>query len=270
MKTILIMNGESYWKDYLPAFNVVQKKIQESDFILKDTILYVADSNDVCKPDIILWRLGALKPESKHRTALEIIAQSNVICINSAETLLKGYDRLSMLSVISNLGLPVIPYNIVTHSRLLKNIALPFPFVVKVGNYHGGFGKVLIQDIEKWQDVQDLLFVTNDYITIEPYIDYKFDIRYLIVNDKVWAMKRRGSYWKSNVLTNEYQIIEVSSDWEIKINKIKTFLKADILALDVLVDENGNEFIVEYNDIPGLSGFPEEVKLKLIDVILTK
>ena len=35
----------------------------------------------------------------------------------------------------------------------------------------------------------------------------------------------------------------------------------------MLIDKEGNEFIVEYNDIPGLSGFPETVKVELIKVI---
>ncbi|KIX20249.1 30S ribosomal protein S6 modification protein RimK [Flavobacterium sp. 316] len=267
MQTILVLNGEKYWQDYLPEFTVVQKKIQDSDFILKDKKLFVVDSEGVCAPDLIIWRLGAISPNWKHRTALEIIKSSNVVCLNSAETLLQGYDRLSMLHVLSNLGMPVIPFQVVTHSRLLKNIAMPFPFVVKVGNYHGGYGKVLVQNAEKWQDIQDLLFVTNDYSTIEPYIDYQFDIRYLIVKDKVWAMQRKGQFWKSNVLTNEFQLIEVSSIWETRIRKVSNHLKADILALDVLIDKEGNEFIVEYNDIPGLSGFPETVKVELIKVI---
>lgn len=128
----------------------------------------------------------------------------------------------------------------------------------------------MVQNAEKWQDIQDLLFVTNDYSTIEPYIDYQFDIRYLIVKDKVWAMQRKGQFWKSNVLTNEFQLIEVSSIWETRIRKVSNHLKADILALDVLIDKEGNEFIVEYNDIPGLSGFPEMVQLEMIQIIKEK
>lgn len=267
MKTILVMNGEKYWQEYLPKFNVVQKKIQESDFILKGGKLYVADKEGVCNPDLILWRLGAIKPNWKHRTALDIIASAKIPCLNKAEMLLKGYDRLSMLQVLSTLELPVIPYEIVTDAKFLKNVMLAFPFVVKVGNYHGGFGKVLVQNAEKWQDIQDLLFVTDDYITIEPFIDYQFDIRYLMVNDKIWAMKRKGQFWKSNVLTNDYQFIAVSESWKAIMNKIKAHLKSDILALDVLQDKDGNEFIVEYNDIPGLSGFPEEVKLEMVSII---
>ncbi len=40
-------------------------------------------------------------------------------------------------------------------------------------------------------------------------------------------------------------------------------MKADILAIDILEDKNENKFIVEYNDMPGLSGFPDEVKTEL-------
>jgi len=270
MKTILIINGEKYWHDYLPMFQVVHKKIQDAEFILKEQQLVVVDKEGVCKPDFILWRLGAITPNWKHRTALELIQLSNVVCLNDAKSLLQGYDRLSMLYTLKALELPVIPFDVVTHSRFLNTLQLPFPFVVKIGNYHGGYGKVLIENEAKWQDIKDMAFVTNDYITVEPFIDYQYDIRYLIVNDKVWAMQRKGKFWKSNVLTNAFQLIPVQPYWEARIKRLQEHLNAIILALDILKDAEGNEYIVEYNDIPGITGFPNEVKKEFVKTIQEK
>lgn len=42
------------------------------------------------------------------------------------------------------------------------------------------------------------------------------------------------------------------------------------MAIDVLETENGEKVIVEYNDIPGLSGFPEDAKLQLAGIVKNK
>lgn len=168
MKKILVVNGENYWQDFFPNFEVVKKQIQDTSWVLKGNDLFVADKKSVIKPDAILWRIGAIKPSAIQTNALNLIELSKTPCVNSANTLKKGFDRLSMLSQMKMLGMPVIAFDVVTHSNMLKNIKKPFPFVVKVGNYHGGYGKVLIENEEKWQDIQDLLFISNDYVSVEP------------------------------------------------------------------------------------------------------
>lgn len=270
MKKILVVNGEKYWQDLLPEFEVEQKSIQNTSWILKNGKLYVADLNGVCEPDGILWRVGAIKPTEIQTTALNLIELSGIPCVNSAQTLKIGFDRLSMLATIKNLQLPIIDFNVVTKSNHLKNIKIDFPFVVKVGNYHGGFGKVLVENEKKWQDVKDLLFVTEHYITIEPYINYVRDIRYIAINDKVWAMSRKGKYWKANVETTDFKEFEPEKELSRKLTKLQSEVKADILAIDILEEENGKLHIVEYNDIPGLSGFTDELKYELADVLKRK
>lgn len=270
MKKILVVNGEKYWKDILADFEVSQKSIQQTSWILKKGSLYVVDTNGIIAPDGILWRVGAIKPSAIQTTALNLIDLANIPCVNSPTTLKRGFDRLSMLAVLQKQGLPLINFQVVTHSTHLKNIKIDFPFVVKVGNYHGGYGKILVENEKQWQDVKDLLFITEHYITVEPYIDYKRDIRYIIIHDKVWAMSRKGKYWKANVGTIDYQQITTRKDWVNHCQKLQAELKADILAIDILEDHNEKWHIVEYNDIPGLSGFSDELKYELAETLKRK
>jgi ribosomal protein S6--L-glutamate ligase len=175
-----------------------------------------------------------------------------------------------MLTVLKECGLPVIPFNVATTSTQLKNIEIAFPFVVKAGNYHGGFGKVLVENEEKWQDVKDLLFISEDYITIEPFINYDRDIRYLAVGDKVWAMARKGKFWKANVQTTDFVMIEPEPELIAQTKILQAHLMADIVAIDILEEKTGNKYFVEYNDIPGISGFPDEVKYELVECLRRK
>ena len=270
MQKILIVNGEKYWQDFLPDFEVIQKSIQNTSWVLKGERLFVADSEGGIEPDGILWRVGAIKPTAIQTTALNLIELAGIPCVNSASTLKIGFDRLSMLATIKKLGLPIIDFNVVTKSTLLKNIKIDFPFVVKVGNYHGGFGKVLVEDEKKWQDIKDLLFVTEEYVTIEPFINYERDIRYIAINDKVWAMSRKGRFWKANIETTDYKQIKPQIDLIESIKTLQSTIQADILAIDILEEASGRLHIVEYNDIPGLSGFPNELKYELVQVLKNK
>lgn len=270
METILIVNGEKYWQDFLPEFKVVQKRIQNSSWVIKENALWVVDENGAIKPDCILWRVGAIRPSEHQRTALNLIELSKVPCINSPSTLKLGYDRLSMLSVLKNCDLPVIKFNVATKSVHLKNIELEFPFVVKAGNYHGGYGKVLVSNEKQWQDIKDLLFISEEYITIEPYINYKKDIRYLVIKDKIWAMSGNGKFWKANIETKAFKLFQPKKEQIDQIKKLQTYLKADIIAIDILEEHDGTHHIVEYNDIPGLSGFPDSLKFELASVVKEK
>ncbi len=270
MKTILVINGESYWQDFLPDFKIEQKKIQSTEWVFRDNKLHAIDSQSVVEPDGILWRVGAIKPSVKHQNALELIKLSSIPCVNSAEVLIKGFDRLSMLSVLRECNFPVIPFDVVTSSTHLKNLERTFPFVVKVGNYHGGFGKVLVENEQRWQDIKDLLFISNDYITVEPYINYERDIRYLAIGENVWAMARKGKYWKANIETTDFTLIEKEKELIEQVIFLQNILKSDIIAIDILEEKNGNRCFVEYNDIPGLSGFPNEVQIELADCIRNK
>jgi ribosomal protein S6--L-glutamate ligase len=270
MKTILVVNGEAYWKDYLSEFKVVQKKIQTTEWLLKNGELYAVDVEGLIKPDGILWRLGAISPDTKHQEVLNLIALSNIPCVNSAEVLQMGYDRLSMLLVLQKSDFPVIPFDVVTNNYHLKNLEREFPFVVKVGNYHGGFGKVLVENERSWQDLKDLLFVSNTYITVEPYINYDLDIRYLAIGEKVWAMARKGKHWKANVETTSFTLIEKDKELTQKTLELQRKLQSDIIAVDILQEKNGDINVVEYNDIPGLSGFPNEVQIEVAERLKSK
>ena len=142
--------------------------------------------------------------------------------------------------------------------------------MVKVGNYHGGYGKTLVQNEKEWQELRELLYVTEDYITVEPFIDYQRDLRYLAIGDEVWAMSRRGASWKANVDTQNYEVIEPTAKLTAHVRKLQAYIGADIVAIDVLEEADGALHILEYNDIPGLSGFSEGCRYALATALINK
>lgn len=191
-RTVAVINGEKYWHSYLPEseFEVAYRRLQDCSWVLKDGALWCVDRDSALRVEGVLWRVGAIRPHPSHRTALEVIRLSGVPCVNPAATLLRGYERLSMLAELRAAGLPVIAFDVAVGDGMSRRLGRDFPFVVKAGNHHAGYGKVLVRDAAQWADVADLLFAVDDYVTVEPFIDYRRDVRCLAMGERLWAMVR--------------------------------------------------------------------------------
>jgi ribosomal protein S6--L-glutamate ligase len=257
MKTLIVVNGEQYWQEHFPGYQVHYRRLQTSKWLYDEGKLWILDHSGMIRVDGVLWRVGAIRPHPNHHAVLELIRLAQIPCMNPAWTLLRGFDRLSMLNEMRDAGLPTIPFSAAIGEQVLDKFQSELPSVIKIGNYHAGYGKARIADASQWQDIKDLSFVSEDYITIEPFIDYVADIRCLAIGQQIWAMTRRGSGWKANTGTIDYQLIEVPALLEEYTAKAMAHLGADILGLDFLQDQEGQYFLLESNDIPGLSGFPE-------------
>lgn len=148
MKTLLVVNGEDYWAKYFSEYEVHQRRLQNSRWLLQDGVLWNFDATGALRVDAVLWRLGAVRPHSLHRAALETIRLSGVPCVNSAQTLLRGYDRLAMLTELREIGLPMLPFSVAIGERVLEVQPPDLPAVVKIGNLHGGWGKARAENAQ--------------------------------------------------------------------------------------------------------------------------
>src|SRR5579875_3153453 len=266
MNSLIVVNGEHDWGEYIPGIAVARVRLQSSRWRFSDGRLMVMDgyNNLTLAVEGVLWRVGAIRPQPAHRTALELIRQAGIPCVNPARTLLRGYDRLAMLNELREAGLPTIPFSEALGDGMLDTFQPAFPAVLKVGNYHAGLGKARIADEATWADACDLAFAADDYATIEPYIAYQRDIRCLAIGEQMWAMARRSvSSWKVNAGRAEYTLIEVPLLAGEYTTRMMERLEADILGLDFLETPDGELVCLEYNDIPGLSGFPDEARAAL-------
>lgn len=271
-RTVVVINGEKYWHGYLPdsGYEVAYRRLQDCSWVLRGGALWCVDRDAALQVDGVLWRVGAIRPHPGHRTALEVIRLSGVPCVNPAATLLRGYERLAMLAELRAAGLPVISFDVAVGDGMARRLGRDFPFVVKAGNHHAGYGKVLVRDAAQWADVADLLFAVDDYVTVEPFIDYRRDVRCLAVGERLWAMVREGAAWKANVDTRRYQVIDPPEQLAGWTRTAMRHLGADTLALDFLEQRDGTYVLLESNDTPGLSGFPETVRQALADRLREK
>mgnify|MGYP003345131456 CR=1 FL=1 len=81
---------------------------------------------------------------------LDLIRLTGTPCVNPAATLQRGFDRLSMRAEMQAIGLPLLPQDIVLGGALLDHTEVTTPTVLKVGNYHAGYGKALVATPDAW------------------------------------------------------------------------------------------------------------------------
>ncbi len=260
MSLILVVNGAFDWRPHFPGHRVVQMHVDRSRWVLEEGRLWVVDARGNHRPDAILWRLGAITPRPHHRACLELIRLSGLPCVNPADALLTGYDRLSMLHALRQADLPVVDFVAYAGDGALDVLAPEFPAVLKVGNLHGGLGKARALHSDAWDELSSLPdLVASGYATAEPFVDYVRDVRCMAVADQVWAMERRGAGWKANVATQAHDLIDPPPDMARWTRQAMTHLGADVLGLDFLEDDSGEVVLLESNDIPGVRGWPEAV-----------
>lgn len=259
-QTLVIVNGEDYWQDHFANdFEVHHVRLQSSKWLLKDSRLFAYDNQKKIRVDAIFWRIGAIQPYQHHREVLELIRYSQVPCVNAAGVMLDDLNRWSMLNRLKSLDIPIVPFMAAVGPLIANDMKPELPAIIKIGSYHAGYGKMQINSAEQWQDMTDFVFATDGYFTVEPFIDYKRDIRTLAVGEQIWAIARNGSRWKANSGIVQNQLIaapEILYDYT---KRLVHALDADILALDFLETQDGEYYALESNSVPGLSAFPQAV-----------
>jgi len=260
MPNIVVVNGESYWPAYFPGQHVHRTRLQACRWLLRPDGLWLLDEAGSLRVDGVLWRLGAVRPHPSHRAALEMIRLSGVPCVNPARVLGRGYERLSMLAELREAGVPTLPLSVALGEGVLQAMRPALPAVLKVGNFHGGRGKARASSEGEWLELADLLFVSEDYVCVEPFVDYARDVRCLLIGGQMWAMERRGATWKVQAGAADHALIEAPPALAEHTRRACKYLGADVLALDFLESRHGEFFALESNDIPGLSGFPEATR----------
>lgn len=270
MTNLLIVNGEQDWQQYFPGIHVYQCRLQTSQWLFHGGHLWMLDDTGSVRVDAVLWRVGAILPEPWHHTVLEMIRYAGIPCTNAAATLLKGYDRISMLNILQECGVPTNPSILALGAHATTVFQPEFPVIIKIGNLHGGWGKARAVSQEQWDDMTSLAYAAHDYVTIEPYLTYVNDIRCLLIGEKMWAMTRRANSWKANVETVSYALIDPPEILQHYTLRIRDHTQADIIGVDYLELEDHQYITLEYNDVPGLSGFPDEARWTLAHCMLNK
>ena len=201
----------------------------------------------------VLWRGQFDREPLRQHALLSFLKSSSTPCINSANINLAYGDRLSMHAGLKKLGYPVIEADFLFGANSYSYFFEPaLPCVIKVGNWHMGYGKMKCTTKENWLDAVDMASISRDYVGVEKFIHYKRDIRVLIIGEYVCCIERIPSQWKANVCPLQVNKVEAPESIKKLSTEISSRLGSNILGIDWVEDTYGNWKILEANLAPGL------------------
>jgi len=169
------------------------------------------------------------------------------ICQNKYLTYRELMDYMPTSILISQANFQDIGY-------LMEDVGLKFPLVVKP--VYGGYGNGVLK-LEKMEDLKDFLREyyrkKSDDLILQEYIPYKHDLRVFVVGDRVICAMERipKNDWRANCsLGAETRRYYIDRDIEDLVLKSVKKVGAHILGVDVLIDREGNPYILEMNITP--------------------
>jgi len=148
---------------------------------------------------------------------------------------------------------PLIEQTFHSHHRGMV-ITPDYPFVAKVAHTHSGFGKMRFTGADpfSYQDFCSVIAINGDYVTLEPFIDWDFDMRIQKIGPHYRAFKRQSGNWKGNTGHQQLSLvdIQVTPRYKTMVDECaKLFGGLDIIGLDLVHSKKDDkEYILELND----------------------
>ncbi len=193
----------------------------------------------------------------------------------TAETLMIAHDKFLSTFVLKKNNLPVPETYAVKSLSSLKAVArkLRFPVVVKILSGSGGKGVMFVENEEQLMSVCGSMEALKQEVIIQEYIKNPGeDIRLLVLGEDVVAGMKRiacNGEKRANISSGGKGILYEPDD-EMRELAIKTAkaVNARILAIDLLVDEKGEPFIIEINVNPGIRGLMKATDKNIAKMIV--
>lgn len=163
------------------------------------------------------------------------------------------------------LGIAEIPTPKTSYARTFDDIRgfskdFGFPFILKNTNKGKGAGVYKIDSEEKLEEIISKAEKegkkAKGFIAQE-FIDYVHDLRVLIIGEDVYAMKRippQGDFRANFSIGGTVELFDLSDKTKELAQRALKAMNMTVAGVDVLIDKEGNEYILEVNHTPGFTG----------------
>jgi RimK family alpha-L-glutamate ligase len=242
---------------------------------------YLSSSGNMLEAyDVLLVRAipsGSLEQVIYRMDALHRLENLGVRVINSAETIERGVDKYYTLTRIEDLGIKV-PETIVTErfdDAVEAFDELGRDVIVKPLFGSEGKGMVRVTDKDTAYRLFRAIEMGRYLFYIQRYIPHRNrDYRIFVIGSKVAAaMVRTGKDWKCNIANGAdaepFNPDSMIMDMSIRAAEV---LKADYAGVDILPGEDGNNYLIEVNSIPGWRGLKKatgfDAATHIVDYVL--
>ncbi len=221
---------------------------------------------------------GSLEQIIFRMDALHRIENLGVQVINSASAIEHTVDKYYTSFLLSDAGI-LTPRTLVTEDLDTAIQACREMGDVVIKPLFGSEGKGMVRASDEETAYRVLrAWELNRYIYyIQEYLPhFRQDIRAFVIGDEVVAaMRRRGTGWKTNYSQGaEAEAVELSSEMKMLALKAARLINLDYAGVDIIPAENGKTYIVEVNSIPGWRGLQkatgQRIAERIVNYLLSK
>jgi len=237
-------------------------------------------STDHVKPDFLLIRQNLRDAGENYKNLLLGFRYGGVPSVNSIESIYNFQDKpwvhahlLEIQRKVGKENFPLIDQAFYPNHKDMVHKGV-YPCVFKIGHAHGGLGKVRVETPGSFQDLASVVAVSDQYCTVEEYIEAKYDLHVFKIGPHYKALMRKSltGNWKTNVGQSILEEVPVQEKHKAWIDQVSLmFGGLAICSLEAVVAKDGQEYIIEVNDCAmGLLGESQEEDRKNIAEVVIK
>ena len=215
---------------------------------------------------------GSLEQIIFRMDVLHRLEKLGVRVVNSADAIERTVDKFYTSFLLSEAGI-LTPRTLVTEDfdtamdacRNMKDV------IIKPLFGSEGKGMVRVHDEETAYRVLRAWELNRYIYYIQEYLPhFQEDIRAFVVGGSVVAaMRRRGTSWRTNFSQGAVaEAIELTDDMNVLAVRAARLIGLDYAGVDILPAENGKNYVVEINSIPGWRGLQKTTDLKIAETIV--
>jgi len=230
--------------------------------------------------DTITIVRGGVNRKEVFKDLLSQIERSGIACINSRDCMEICSDKYRTALLLADAGLKtpttVLVPNQKGASLAFDKLGSEYPVILKTNTGTKGVGVLFVESERGLDSMVQLLYKLDENIALllQSYIKTDFDVRVMVINDKVIGAMQRNvvegdfrSNYSQGATIEEYELSDVERENCIRAAKI---VGGSWVGVDFIPSKDKDEqpFILEVNSSPGTKGFGKATKIDTIKKLL--